>query len=77
MFETKGPIIDKENSNDNNLNLSKLPNNVTGSVPSRLSSKVASSSFIKGSPAKNSYFSPNWKYAPYHNTHAHPPVYKK
>lgn len=77
-FGPKGYIIDKENNNQN-INITRLPDNVTGSVPSRTSSKIASSSYVKVSPGvKNTYFSPNWQKTPYQQTYAHPaPVYKR
>lgn len=43
-FGPKGYIVDKEN---NDINMARLPDKITGSVPSRVSSKVASTSFIK------------------------------
>lgn len=77
-FGPKGYVIDKENRiNESNINPTNVLSSITGSVPSRVSSKVASSSFIKGSPNKKTYFSPNWKYTPYQNMNSYqPPVYK-
>jgi hypothetical protein len=56
-----------------------LPESITGSVPSRTNSKLASYSFMKGTPIiKKTYFSPNLKKkAPYQPTWAHPPIYKR
>ena len=76
-FAAKNNLINKENA-DNNINEASFPNSITGSVPSRLSSKMASNSFVKNSPSKNIYFSPNWKYTPYQNRQINvPPVYKR
>lgn len=77
-FAPKGYVIEKENKS-NNLLVANLPAHVTGSVPSRISSKVTSTSLVKGTQmAKHTYFSPNWKHPPYQHSHAHqPPIYKR
>ncbi len=73
----KGYYMTKEN-NGNKNNLAKIPEKITGSVPSRTSTKLASSSYLKATPAvKKTYFSPGWKQTPNHQYRAHPPIYKR
>lgn len=75
----QGYVVTKENNMNNiNINITGFPKHLTGSVPSRTSSKLASSSYPKwATGSKKTYFSPGNKKTPYQQYYAHPPIYKR